>query len=914
VLAISGEAGIGKTSMIGEILRRSEERGCQLVSGRAAEFERELPFAVFSEALEAALCRPVHELDRDQGAPDRHPRLLRALHTLLETLTPERPLVVALDDLHWADSASIDLLCRLLHRGLARPSLLVLAARPTRTEPRLRTALQEAERHRHARVLELGVLSPAAADRLLERIDDRELRAFLYRQSGGNPFYLQQLAAANERGTPPDSPPGAAGGTGVPAAVRGAIGAEVSALSPAAQTLLRGAAVAGEPFEPEVAAATAALAEEEALAALDELLERDLIRAGDGPRRFRFRHPIVRQAVYGTAGAGWLLGAHRRAAAALQARGANASARAHHVARSAQIGDQSAIALLTQAGQETMAHSPPSAAHWFEAALGLTPEDDQYLQPRLGLIAQRAAALGVAGRVQESRDALREFLALSPKEPSRLRLQAAVLSTILDELLGTHRAGRRLLLEELNRLPDPAGPEAAELKRELAFTCFLDADWTAMADWARQSLDGACEGMVRVGALTALALAGLGLHDPGQLRRSVAEAAALLDELSDEQVAAHHPGIAIWLGWAEICGERFTEAIGHLERCIAISRASGQQHLTVSLLAVQGQALVLTGRGEELGAVAEAATEAALLSASDLFYSWAMTLRCVASLQAGELHEALRYGERAAGAAAAASSPMSGIARAQLAATLLELGEPRRCREQLTTRGGELDLPPFPFYEAHCLELLVRAELELGRLPRAQELATRAEQAAQRTGLQLPLAHAHRARATLLLARGDRHPAAAAALAAATVAEQAGAPVEAARAQILAGRALAAAGEREQAIGQLDAAHGQLLCCQAFRYSDEAARELRKLGRTVTRAARGNGRDNTGGSLGLTPRELEVMEQVSAGKTNREVAAGLFLSVRTVDRHLSRIFAKLDVSSRAAASSVFERARSQARA
>jgi DNA-binding CsgD family transcriptional regulator/ABC-type transport system involved in cytochrome c biogenesis ATPase subunit len=941
VLVISGEAGIGKTSLIGEILRRGKERGYQLLSGRAAEFERELPFAVFSEALEARLSAPEPELDHldrlepdqlallstvlpalatpgqatleqaapEQAQPGQHHRLLRALHALLETFASERPLVLVLDDVHWADSASVDLLCRLLHRGLAQPSLLVLAARPTQTEPRLRTALQEAERHRDARQLELAVLSALAADQLLDDIEDRELRAVLYRQSGGNPFYLQQLAAASEHGVPLDSPPGAAGETGVPATVRGAIGAEVDALSPVAQTLLQGAAVAGEPFEPDLAAEAATVAEQDTLTALDELLERDLIRASDAPRRVRFRHPIVRQAVYETAGAGWLLAAHGRAAAALQARGATASARAYHVERSARIGDQSAVALLTQAGQETMAHSPPSAAHWFEAALALTPEDEQNLQLRLGLLAQHAAALGIAGRVQESRDALREFLGLSPKEPSQLRLQAAVLTAILDELLGTHRAGRRLLLDELDRLPDRAGRDAAELKRELAFTCFLDADWTAMADWARQSLAGECEGMVRVGALAALALAELGLHKPEQMQRSVSEATALFDELSDEQVIAHNPGIAIWLGWAEICSEHFDDAIGHLERCIAISRATGQQYLTVSLLAVQGQALVLTGRGEELNAVAEAATEAALLSASDLFYSWAMTLRGLTSLQAGDLHEALSYGERGVGAAAAASSPLSGIARVQLAATLLEIGEPKRCREQLMGADGELDLPPFPFYEAHCLELLVRAELELGERERAQELATRAEQAARRIGLKLPLAHAYRARAAVLLECGELHPAATAAIAAAEAAKEAGAPVEAARAQILAGKALAAANDRDAAIGRLEAAHGQLISCRAFRYSDEAARELRKLGRSVARSVRGK-RDELG-PLGLTHRELEVMEQVTTGKTNREIAEGLFLSVRTVDRHLSRIFEKLDVNSRAAASSVFERARSQ---
>jgi DNA-binding CsgD family transcriptional regulator/tetratricopeptide (TPR) repeat protein len=999
VLVISGESGIGKTSLIGELLRRSERRGYRTLSARAAEFERDLPFAVFSGALEGRLSTfELDRLERDElallrtllpplapagpAAPgeaaadgararghaageaplDQRHRLLRALHALLEALATDRPLVLALDDLHWADTASVDLVCRLLHRGIGRPSLLVLASRPTQTEPRLQSALQETARHGDVRRMDLAVLSAAEAEALLDGIADRGLRAALYRQSGGNPFYLQQLAAANEhrvtanrqsatanqhsvtanergltaneRGAAIDASEGdvpetrapaaetrvSAAETRVPAAVRGAIRAEVDALSAPAQILLRGAASVGEPFESDLAAEAAGIAEEGALVALDELLERDLIRSADPPRRFCFRHPIVRQAVYETAGAGWRVAAHRRAAAALQARGAAASARAPHIERSARVGDRTAIALLTEAGQEAMLHAPGSAAHWFEAALRLAPEGEEHREHRFELLAQRAAALGIAGRTEESREALGEYLRRSPKEPSHLRLQVTVLAAILDELRGAHEAGRRLLLDELGRLPDRAGPGAADLERELAFICFLDADWAATADWARQSLAGECEGMVRVGALAALALAELGLGELDEMRRSVAGAAELFDGLSDEQIVAHHPGIGTWLGWAEICSERFEDAIRHLERCITISRAVGQQYLTVVLLVVQGQALVLTGRGEELEALAEAATEAALLSASDLYNSWAMTLRCQASLQAGELHDALRFGERAVDTAAAATSPLSGIARAQLAAALLELDEPARCRALMSTADGQLDLPPFPFHETLCLELLVRAELELGDRERARELTIRAERVAQRLGLKLPLAFARRARAALLLDGGEFHAAAAAALAAAQTARDAGAPVEAARAQLLAGRALAGANERDAAIDQLQAARETFVSCRVFHYSDKAARELRKLGCVIVRSGRRAHDDPRAPGptarerrpLGLTARELEVIEQVAAGKTNREIAEGLFLSVRTVDRHLSRIFQKLDVSSRAAAASVFERARLQA--
>src|SRR4029079_5146530 len=101
----------------------------------------------------------------------------------------------------------------------------------------------------------------------------------------------------------------------------------------------------------------------------DDLLARDLVRHTEVPRRFRFRHPLVRGAVYEAAPGGWRLTAHERAAAALAERGAPASARAHHVERSARRGDMDAIAVLIEAGQSRVARAPASAGRLFEAAL-----------------------------------------------------------------------------------------------------------------------------------------------------------------------------------------------------------------------------------------------------------------------------------------------------------------------------------------------------------------------------------------------------------------------------------------------------------------------------------------------------------------------------------------------------------------
>lgn len=928
VVVLSGEPGIGKTALLAETMRRCRERGCMVLSGRAVEFEQDLPFGVFADAFERELRarrQALSDIGDDEDLPllkaafpslarpspnptaapqpDERHLLLQAIQRLVEVLAGDRPLVLALDDLHWADPASVDLVCRLLHRPLAGPLLLLLASRPAQGEPRMRTALGEAERHARAVRIDLAPLSADDAEKLLGAEVAPSLRGEIYRESGGNPLYLEQLAAAARLGSAAGERSKAeAAGLGVPAAVSDAIRGQLDRLSPSAKVLLEGGSLLGEAFDPELAVTTAGLYAED-LEALDELLDAGLIRTADSARSFCFRHPIIRRAVYEGAGASWRLAAHGRAAAALEAAGATASARAPHIEKFAAAGDEAAALVLSQAGGEIATRSPASAAHWFEVALRLLPKDEEKLELRLGLLIQHATALGMAGSLERSREALGDFLLLAPPA-SELRARAAVFAAIIDELLGNQAVARKLLLDELAKIADDSGPQAASLMCELAFASFVDADWQGTAAWARKALGAECEGMTEVGALAALGLAELELGDLAQMRLSVQDAARLFEDFSDADIGTHEPGIGLWLGWAEVCTERFEDATRHLQRSVEITRAAGERHLTVGLLVAQGQALAFRGEGRELAAIAAMATEAALLSPSDLYLSWAMALQCQVSTWAGDLHDAIRFGERALGAASASSSPLSDIARGQLASALLEIGEPGRARELLLASDGTPELLPFPLFEAAGYELLTRAELGLGNLKRADDFAAGATEAATRLDLSVPVAQARRAKALVALECGDTTRAAAEAFASCEAAEQVHAEVEACRSLTLAGIALAAAGQRDRAIAALGAAHSRLASCGAVRYSDQAAQHLRKLGRPVARIDSGQR-----SSLGLTKREVEVMELIVTGKTNRQIASELFLSVRTVDRHVSRIFHKLGVHSRAAASSVFERKR-----
>jgi predicted ATPase len=335
---ITGEPGIGKTALIAEALERAEARGHLTISGRAAEFESAVPLAVVVDALdpclravepgglglsagELALLAPVFPAlegvprPRPARQADERHRLRGALRALLERLAGARPLVLALDDLHWADAASIDLVCSLLHRAPDAPLLLVLAARPAQTEPRLLSAVEDAERHGRARRLEPAPLTATEAAELIGDDVEPPLRDALWRESGGNPFYLEQLAAAARRGARITA-------AGVPKAVSAVLADEIAGLGESGRAALQAAAVLGDPFEPELAAEVAAVPPGDGLAAIDALLAADLIRPTGSSLRLRFRHPIVRGAVYDSAGPGWRLAAHGRAAAALAAAGA----------------------------------------------------------------------------------------------------------------------------------------------------------------------------------------------------------------------------------------------------------------------------------------------------------------------------------------------------------------------------------------------------------------------------------------------------------------------------------------------------------------------------------------------------------------------------------------------------------------
>jgi DNA-binding CsgD family transcriptional regulator/tetratricopeptide (TPR) repeat protein len=937
VLEVAGDPGIGKTRLLTELGSRAEEHRCLVLAGRASELERDLPYWIFVDALDEYLRTVesswIETLDRSAdgelsrifpalagaAAPpatvlDERYRVHRAVRTLLEELGGAHPLVLLLDDLHWADPASVDLVGSLIRRPPGARVLMAIALRSRQAPPRLAHVLLDARRTGELIHVEPRPLHEAEVEELLGPDVSPALARQLYDECGGNPFYLDQLAratgAARVDGMEASSSH-RAGDVELPPAVAVALASELAELSTAARGLLEAAAVIGDPFELNFATATAGMEESDALVALDALLEAGLVHPTDVPRRFRFRHPILRRAVYDATGSAWRHAAHERAARALAAHGETPASRAHHVDQFAALGDRDAIRLFRDAADTSAERAPASAARWYRAALRLLPRNADDADERAALLGHLARVLAGIGQLEESRAALLELLALGSSQTPAQRVRATAACAALEHLLGRHDEAHARLVEALDQLPEQDSAEGAALMLDLAMDAYYTPDYEQMHAWGARALEVAQR--LADMPLTAAAHAVICLGDAYGNRMASAEAhhaeaRRLVDSLEDDDLTPRLDAVAN-LGNAEIYLCRYGDAVRHLGRGLVLGRATGQGQLFPLLTQGLGYTLTLIGRLDEAREHLDGALEAARLVDSPQSVAWALLNSSWATMLTGDLETARRMAEGSSELAREVdANPVTIWSTCALGAMLIESGEPARGVDVIRAGAGGPELEDIPgFFRVTVQEWVIAALLTLGRYEEADRAASHAQDWAEATGLALSRAQAARARAAVLLATGDARAAAARALEAAAAADEIDARIDAARSRTLAGRALHAAGERERAAEVLTAAAETLDDCGAIRYRDEAERELRRLGRRDHRR-RGSERSDGEGLAALTARELEIARLVVDRRTNPEIAAELFLSQKTVESHLRNTFRKLGVSSRVELARAVERA------
>jgi DNA-binding CsgD family transcriptional regulator/tetratricopeptide (TPR) repeat protein len=917
LLELVGEPGVGKSRLLAEAVSTARGRAMLTLVGRASEFERDAPLAAIADALDdhlemlsdrqlARLSEGERRLlgsvfagiaaDVPAVAPDRY-RLFRAVRGLLELLAESGGLVLVLDDVHWADESSVELLDHLLRHAPRGRMVVAVAYRPGQASPQLTAALGLAPPARRVR-LDVSPLSEQETEELLGPEVSRTRRQWLYEASGGNPFYLEALSKMDDGRVPAQRHTAAevlASMTAeVPDTVRAALLMELTSLSDNGQLVAKAAAVVGDEFEPAAVAAAGEIAEAEALTALDELVARDVVRPDAS--RFRFRHPLVRHAAYASAKAGWRMGAHGRAAHFLRGKGAQPQMLAHHVVNSAPFGDLASVTELASAAQAVVSRAPATAAHWLGNALRLLPDNAATRPKRCDLLLALCNAQLSSGQLSAGRETAREALQLLPAEDLARRAIAARLCATMERMLGSREAAKTVLLAELRKLPDALVVEAAPLYLRLAVEYVGTGE---AAECARMLAEMAK--LEHLDPPTAFAKAALGVM-PAYIAGDIPGAMDLLDEvdrlMSGLTVAEIAPwmDITAWLCWAELMVGRHAQAVTRLERVIEIARSTGQQFVLAYLLAAKAFALGRLGRLTEAVPIAEEACDIARLVDSGDAQTMALTAQSLVLAWSGEYPAALKAASESARNNSQPSkvywSVLSGCARSLVLIYSRDL-EAGRAAVLAACDEFESEGVRDETLMLICLEAIAHAEAIAGNPSAGLPLADRAE-AIRHPNHEVNVAVANLIRAHAL---SGVDPAASAELSLRSAETLANLDyrLEEGRARLRAGQSLAAAGDRAAGLKQLAMAAELFAGAGARGLHAQSAEAQRRLGQRVPVPRAGRRQELP---FGLSQREFEVARLVVEGRTNAQIADRLSLSLRTVETHLTRVFGKTGVPAR----------------
>ncbi|MET0415084.1 MAG: LuxR C-terminal-related transcriptional regulator, partial [Actinoplanes sp.] len=652
-------------------------------------------------------------------------------------------------------------------------------------------------------------------------------------------------------------------------------------------------------FVLELVAPAAELSEAAVAEALDLLQTRDLVRPTEAPRRFRFRHPLLRRAVYEAAPRAWRVGAHERIAEALAARGVAPAGRAYHVVQGARRGDPAAVALLREAGDAVVRRAPGEAARWYRAAVDLLP--DAQPPESVPLWTALGGALGAAGHLADARTALVRAIELQPANVPVIADCARI-----EHALGHYEAAHRRLMGALDRAGETNPAVSVRLMNAIAQDHLFRLEYAPSVEWSRRA--GAAAERVDDRQMLAEAAAGLALGAAlsgvqADAAPACTDAAELIDALTDEEIGHSPIPMAARLAAGELFTGRLEAAGRHADRALAVAQLLGSPH-QVPVLYWAGTIWTALGRLSDASAVVDEAVDVARIYGNPSMVGWALLARSSLAVARGDAAEARAAAAECVEAHGTPTVLPAVWARVALAAALVEAGDPAPAEQLLITDlgGDELPLVPGPTRPA-AFELLSRCRIALGRKAEAADAAARARAYARDSGSAAAQSVADRAEALVALHTGRFRHAADLALAAAGT----GAVLEAAIAQQLAARALAETGDTDEAVRLLQQACAVYDRCGAPRRRAEAERQLRRLGhrRVHHRTAPGDG--TSVGLAALTQRERQIARLVTDRRTNAEIAAELYLSTKTVEAHIRNVFHKLAVNSRVEIARAIER-------
>jgi DNA-binding CsgD family transcriptional regulator len=880
-LVLQGDAGVGKTTLWEAGAAEAEERGLRVLRARPAEAETALSFSGLGDLLRPLLddiLAPLPELQRralshalvlepEQGpAPDRH-AIGVAVLAVVRSLAERDPLLVAVDDVQWLDAESAAAL-EYAGRRLRGEHVGLLLTRRSGLASSLASELARALPAGRYRELDIEPLAVAALHEVvLEQLEialPAPLLSEVHEASGGNPFYaleivrmLRRRRVVVEAGQP----------LPVPEALQELVHGRLRALPAETRDFLL-AASADPHVTVDLAEAATGIGRDAGLA---PALEAKIVELDGG--RVRFTHPLLAAGAYELAQPSQRAQVHARLAELVD----DPEARGRHLAVSV-IEPSRAVAVALDAGAErALARGAPrAAALLLERARALTPPGDPQAATRRALDA--ASAHHEAGDTERARGLFEAELERLPagNERAQALFGLARVRSYDDDLRGA-----AALFEQAAATAEPGSVAQALAREGLSGTLFrLRERLAESVELSTRAAEAARVHDVPVLVAEALATKALSEATLGRpeaaatakealrlqvvcrdrpILRQPRFAATVVTFWHDDLLGARHeyesmaavagdlgdesslPYVRVMLGQIDCALGRFDSALRETEAGRTIAEQAGQRTLSAYLLAVRAVAEAHLGRVQD---ATRSGTRALELASSTsgipawIFASWALG------------HLALAQGD-------------SGAA--------LERLEPLRLHHRVEAIEEPGALPFLP----DGIEALLAA----GRRTDAMEALDGYHATAERLGRQRGVAAALRCRGLLTGAVADLEASVALAVANDT-------PFDHARALLALGTAQRRTKRRREARETLGSALASFERLGTSLWVERARAEIRRI----------SGRAATPGAL--TPAEKRIAALVAEGKTNREVAAALFLSERTVEGHLSRVFGKLGVRSR----------------
>ncbi|HVF79491.1 MAG TPA: AAA family ATPase [Solirubrobacteraceae bacterium] len=900
VVALEGDPGIGKTALLAHATRAAKEAGMRVMAARGGELEREFAFGVVRQLFEAPLAAataadrgrwlagaaglaasvvsaaPAHDAE-----PSPNPgAVLHGLYWLSANVSIDQPLLLAVDDAHWIDDASLAFLAYLARRAGELAILIVYASRVDEGQSAALPAV--ADPGLGSSVLRPRALSQQATALLVEQLLGQTSSGGFTRAchlaTAGNPFLLEELARALQAdGIVPDDANTAGVAQIVPRSIARATLARLRRLGPAAGELAFAVAVLGASAELRHAAELARLDIERAGEAADALAGAAILRGG---RPLQFIHPIVRTTIYAELAAARRASHHKRAARMLAEDGAGDAAIAPHLLATEPSGDRWVVDRLRAAADALTEQAPAAACRYLERAHREPAPAPDRLALLLALGGAQLSA-GMLGAV----DPLREVLDRTTDANQRFSAARLLVGSL------THNGRMPEAMEVGHELLNgPAGRDAdpdlrMRFEGELALVAqfapsFAKAERERLGRY-KDTLTGRSHGECLI--LTCLAFGAA--HGEGsaaqtaELARRALAGGSLLDE--------HRPGSAapFLAVWSLIYADELDEAELHFNRVLELARRRGWEGEFSGVWGSLSHVLLRQGRIAE----AEAEALSVLTTLDPHVIARALLLACLMQTMIERADpktwEPFLADHELQGDLA--QRVMGGMLLHARGHVWLAAGRPDAALADFQALWDRDELsgqhtPAVPSLAPQAL-----AYLQLGDHDAASARATEALEQARQWATPSGLAYALRAAG--LIAGGAKGIELL--LEAVAAVEQSPARYEHARAKTDLGAALRRAGRRRAARETLREALDLADRCGALRLAGLARDELIATGARPRRLAL-RGRDS------LTPSERRVVQLAVDGLGNREIAQALFVTARTVEGHLTNAYMKLDISSR----------------